>query len=144
VKFIWCAASQVGRDVAACRLPVIAPCVACHVSRRVAGSKYRVIESLRSARAAEASAPEQLIAADRNERTSHRELGCWRRYFPAAESDRRVTLLSLPLLRTVRATFTAHGSSLSNASCETRQLQPLPARYITMLSTPINGRRRTS
>ena len=33
----------------------------------------------------------------------------------AHKSDRRVALLSLPLLRTVRASFPAHGSSLSNA-----------------------------
>ena len=45
------------------------------------------------------------------------------------KSGKEVMLPSLPPLRTVRATFTAHGSSLSNASCETRRLQPPTQQY---------------
>ena len=42
-----------------------------------------------------ASAPEQLIAADRSQRSFHRELECLLQSFPAAEFGRYVAIFSV-------------------------------------------------
>jgi hypothetical protein len=56
---------QVGRLLAACGVPSVESCVSLSRGWCVAWSLERVVEWLRSAEAAVASAPEQLIAAER-------------------------------------------------------------------------------
>jgi hypothetical protein len=62
---------HVGRLVAACSVPSVASWVACRGGWCVAWSVQRVVEWRCSAGAANESAPEQLIAADRNQLVFH-------------------------------------------------------------------------